>query len=372
MSTKYRPFVNIGPGDIIKRDLEALNWTQDDLSKIIGMSNKAVNEIVTNKTAVTIETAKLLSKAFGQSPQFWVNLDTNYRLRLKSENQKEKEAEIKAAIYKHMPVREMIKKGWINNYQTIDQLTDEAKKFWQMEEIDFSFMEEEELPNFRKSNAYFQYNNYYAMCWYQMAKSSAKNFDAPLYSKKSLEELATNLSGFTVIENGVEEFITKLNQTGVKFLVLSHLPKTYIDGASFYDNDNPVIVYTARYDRIDNFWFTIAHETAHILLHLEKGTYFVDDLESLDTPLEKESDFAASRMLKVRAITDYFSGKYRYISESQVRECGEQLNIAPAIIVGVLQYYKKLSRRNLNRFKHPVLGAIPGQYRVERKSIQLS
>jgi hypothetical protein len=40
-----------------------------------------------------------------------VNLDTNYRLRLKAENQKEKEAGIKAAIYKHMPVREMIKKG---------------------------------------------------------------------------------------------------------------------------------------------------------------------------------------------------------------------------------------------------------------------
>lgn len=86
MVTGYQPFINIGPGDIIKRDLEALSWTQDDLARIIGMSNKAINEIITNKTPINIEIAKLLSKSFGQSPQFWINADTQYCLRLRGDN----------------------------------------------------------------------------------------------------------------------------------------------------------------------------------------------------------------------------------------------------------------------------------------------
>jgi HTH-type transcriptional regulator/antitoxin HigA len=367
MVVKYKPFINIGPGDIIKRDLEALNWTQGDLAMIIGMSNKAINEIITNKTPINIETAKLLGKAFGQSPQFWINADTQYRLRLREENKKEREAEIKALIYKHMPIREMIKKGWINNYTTIDDLTEEVKKFWGMEEIDFSFMEKEELPNFRKSDAYFQYNKFYALCWYEMAKKSAKLFQTRPYSKKKLEELANKLYHFTDMDNGIEKFTGELYNAGVKFLVLNHLQKTYLDGASFYDNDNPVIVYTLRYDRIDHFWFTIAHEIAHILLHLEKGSYFMDNLESLDTAIERKADRFASKILGAKAILDFFRGKYRYISEKQVNQCREKLHITPAIIVGVLQYYGKLSRKNLNRFKGKVSDLLPGKYKIDKQ-----
>ena len=45
-----------------------------------------------------------------------------------------------------------------------------------------------------------------------------------------------------------------------------HLTKTYLDGAVFWDEQNPVIVYTARHNRLDNFWWTVAHEIGHIVL----------------------------------------------------------------------------------------------------------
>lgn len=85
---------------------------------------------------------------------------------------------------------------------------------------------------------------------------------------------------YTVRETGVPDVIHDLNEAGVIFLVQSHLSKTNLDGASFFYNDHPVIVYTARYDRIDNFWFTLAHEIAHLLLHFKQSTegIFLDDL----------------------------------------------------------------------------------------------
>ena len=62
---------------------------------------------------------------------------------------------------------------------------------------------------------------------------------------------------------------------------VNHLPKTHLDGAALRLPDGrPVIGLTLRYDRIDNFWFTLLHELAHVGLHLdldkdEDG--FVDD-----------------------------------------------------------------------------------------------
>lgn len=86
MIENLKPFINIGPGEIIKDNLDALNWSQEDLAEIMGMSVKSISHIINNKQAVTIETARLLAKIFNTSPQLWLNLDNNYRLRLEKEN----------------------------------------------------------------------------------------------------------------------------------------------------------------------------------------------------------------------------------------------------------------------------------------------
>lgn len=83
MIKNYKPYFNIGPGPFIKEELEARNWRQEDLAAVLGMSLKSVNKLIKNKQSITVKKAQLLSKAFGQSPQFWLTLDTNYRLRLK-------------------------------------------------------------------------------------------------------------------------------------------------------------------------------------------------------------------------------------------------------------------------------------------------
>ena len=83
--------MNIGPGDVIKKDLTALNWTQEDLARIMGISVMAVKEIIKNKSGITLDTAELLSRTFRQSPEFWLNLDAAYRLQLAEAGEWEKE-----------------------------------------------------------------------------------------------------------------------------------------------------------------------------------------------------------------------------------------------------------------------------------------
>ncbi len=367
MVSKNVPFLSIGPGEFIKEELEARSWRQEDLADILGMSLKSVNKLIKNKQAITIETAKLLSKAFGQSPHYWINLDTNYRLRLQKETQRDKDVEIKAEIYRHMPINEILKKGWIDKVKDFKSLTDGIKKFLGIEELNFSFMDKIILPNFRKSEAFAQYNKYFALTWFQMAKNCARVFEVNTYNDLALNILVTNSHRYMTLGDGVERLLKDLNEAGIKFFVLSHLQKTYIDGASFFDNTNPVIVYTARYNRIDNFWFTLAHEIGHILLHLKKpGDFFIDNLDVLYTENEKAANKFAEKMLKTKEIFKYFMQYKKYISRDRVLDCADKLNINPAVVVGILQHHDILSIRNLNDFKTPVLELIPEKFLAEK------
>lgn len=367
MITKNTPFINIGPGEFIKEELKVRNWRQEDLAEILGISLKSVNKLIKNKQSITIETATILSKAFGQSPQYWINLDTNYRLRLQPKRKEEEDVEVKAKIYMHMPVTEMIKKRWITEVKNIKSLIEQVKKFWEIEEIDFSFLDKTTLPNFRKSDAFDQYNKYYALTWVKMAKQCAKGYKMGSYLPLRLDILAKNFHKYTTSENGVKLLLDDLNKAGIKFFVLSHLQKTYIDGASFFDGKNPVIVYTRRYDRIDNFWFTIAHEIAHINLHLKNtDDIFIDDLDDLKNEVEREANQFASKMLKTNEILKYFKPFKNYISKMRVEDCAGKLEMSPAIVVGVLQHHRLLSRRNLNRLKSSISEIIPNKYHIEK------
>ncbi len=368
MAKKIKPFINMGPGEVIKGDLEALNWTQEDLSKIVGMSVKAVNEIIKNKTSITFETARLLGKAFGQSPQFWMNLDTAYRLRDQEESSRGKATQKLAQVYRYMPVKEMTKKGWLKNYSKPDGLIEQVKDFWQINDLDFSFMNKP-AAGLKKSGAFDLYEKYYALTWLQMAKQSADFFKTGAYSKLRLNKLADKFTQYTQEVDGITIFLKELEHAGVVFYILSHLQKTYLDGAAFVHYGRPIVVYTARQDRVDNFWFTLAHEIAHVLLHLSdgKGEY----LDSMDQKRsgrkEEQADAFALKMIKAKEIIDYCAPFKQYISVARLRQCAQAIQVGEALVIGVLQYCGVVPYRNLNRFKTKVSPLIPDRYFVERR-----
>ena len=82
MSGDLRPARLVLPGRILKQELEAPGWTQRDLAAILGRPEQAISEIITGSKQITPETSVELGQAFGTSPEFWHNLETNYRLEL--------------------------------------------------------------------------------------------------------------------------------------------------------------------------------------------------------------------------------------------------------------------------------------------------
>lgn len=72
---------NIHPGEILLEEfLQEYEISQNRLGREIGMSPRAINEIVHGKRSITANSALRLARFFGNSPKFWLNLQTSYDL----------------------------------------------------------------------------------------------------------------------------------------------------------------------------------------------------------------------------------------------------------------------------------------------------
>lgn len=365
-TSKLKPAKKFGPGYFIKEQMKLREWNQEELAEITDFSQKHLSDLLNDKKPVSLEMAKVLAGVFDTSAQYWLNLDNAYRLRLADEKSvKEIAADIKATIYERMPIRDMTKKGWIAGSKEVDELKDQVQDFWEIPDLDFSFMDKEEFCLPRKSEAFNQFNAYYALTWYRKAKLEAQKIKAKPFDRERLEELCRNMNSYTLTDQGLIDFLSNLEEIGVKFMVLPHLEKTYLDGAAFLDGQNPVVVYTGRYKRIDNFWFTIAHELAHVLLHLNDQYHFVlDNLRNGEkNEREDEANLYAGTALKHTELLKYLKPKIHYLTVSIIEECAEELQIHPSIIIGKLAHDNLVSYRNARLFNENVLEIIPEKYK---------
>lgn len=78
----FDPDWTIAPGATLQEELTARKMTQQDLADDMDRPPQAINEIIKGKKAITYQTALQLEKALGISAEFWMNLETRYRLDL--------------------------------------------------------------------------------------------------------------------------------------------------------------------------------------------------------------------------------------------------------------------------------------------------
>jgi addiction module HigA family antidote len=72
LMTKRKP---IGIGEILVQEfMEPMKLTQAALAQAMGVQRKHVNELCNNRRAVTAPTALILARVFGNSPDFWLNV----------------------------------------------------------------------------------------------------------------------------------------------------------------------------------------------------------------------------------------------------------------------------------------------------------
>jgi HTH-type transcriptional regulator/antitoxin HigA len=323
------------PGDIIRRELEARGWQQKDLAEIMGRPEQAISEIVNGKKQITPETAREMACALGTSAELWMNLEMAYRLHLAEREREEDEIQRRAQLHSKLPYSEMLRRGWIEGRETLDEQEDEVCRFLRISSID----DEPPLALAARRSARAEPEARALLAWACRVQGLAEKQSVGVYAPERLRQAVPQLLDRSVDVGSIALAPDELRNLGVRFVLVEHLPQTYLDGAVLWVNGGPVVALTLRYDRMDNFWFTLAHELAHIVLgHV--GVYF--------DSFEGERPAGSDEVEADRLAADWLLDPLAYRAFVQVGQFGSasvgafarEVNRHPAIVVGRLQHDK--------------------------------
>ena len=85
----------IHPGEIIKEEyLEPLNMSANALAVALRIPAPRINDVIRQKRGISIDTALRLARYFNTTPQFWMNLQISYDLKMAKQNMTKIEDEI--------------------------------------------------------------------------------------------------------------------------------------------------------------------------------------------------------------------------------------------------------------------------------------
>lgn len=173
--------------------------------------------------------------------------------------------------------------------------------------------------------------------WYArvLIKATYQNHIPPFRQELMNDEWFSGLASLSKFTDGLQQVIEYVNEVGVRLVIEEQLPGTKLDGAALLvANQSPVVALTLRYDRLDNFWFVLFHELAHVRLHLSpEAPVIFDDLDTDAKGIEEEADKFALNLLIPNEI--WRKSLVRFSpSEEIVQNQATELGISPALVAG--------------------------------------
>jgi HTH-type transcriptional regulator / antitoxin HigA len=333
------------PGFYIKEEMEARGWLQRDLAFILGCPEQAVNMILSGKRGVSADMAKALGDAFDVPAEFFANLQQAYDLA--QARTPDPSVAVRRNMQSTYPVREMIKRGWLELSDTTI-LETQLVRFFEVEGPD----EIPYLAHAAKKSRYEERDVPPAqLAWLFRARQIARSISVPKYSEKALRDALNDLLTLLRSPEDARRVPRILMECGIRFVLVEKLPSADIDGVCFWlDDYSPVIGMTTRRDKIDNFWFCLRHEIEHVL-HRHGRDEEVIDLElegeraSVSESLPEEERIAnaaaAEFCVPTKRLDSFMARKHPFYYERDVVAFARLHQRHPGLIVGQMQFRLK-------------------------------
>lgn len=341
------------PGEFLREELEARDWSQQELADILDRPPRLISELIAGKRAITPETARGLSAAFGTSAGFWMNLESQYQLskvQVANDN-----VTRKAYLYSKFPVREMLRRGWVRSSENLDVLEQRFREFFAISSMD---AQPALNHNAKKTHASMDVTPL-QLAWLFRVRAMAMQQKVPVYSREKLLVAVEKLKALTLAPEETRHAARILAEAGLRWVLVESMAGTKLDGACFWlTDDKPVIGMTLRFDRIDNFWFVLRHEIEHVLREDGKATNEAvidtdvgDDKDGLSECEVQANKAGGDFCVSTAQLDDFVARIQPYFSEQKVLLFAQRINVHPGLVVGQLQ--RKLDRHDFLR-KHQV------------------
>ena len=316
------------PVDAIAFRMDQAGLTRRDMVPLLG-STARVAEVLSGKRAITMPMARALHQHLGIPAEVLL---------------REPGGDSGAIDFLKFPLKELVKRGWIGD---VPDLRANAEQLIRGLAANAGVQPAAIAALYRKNdhqriNAKTDRHALWAWCWRVMAEANEHPPDRAYAPGIVTPDFLSEVARLSPAEDGPTRARDFLRDHGIALEVVKHLPRTHLDGAALrLVEGRPVIGLTLRYDRIDNFWFTLLHELAHVGLHLGEGDRdaFVDDLALAGAPdgelhtQEAKADDSAAEALIPGAEWDE-RGLLEAPTGMAVMGLAHRVGVHPAIVAG--------------------------------------
>lgn len=311
----------VDPIEAIMFRMEQQGLSPRDLIPYMGGRNR-VSEVLSRKRPLTLAMIRALHKG----------LDIPLKSLI---GEQEINVDEDTIDWEKFPIKEMVKRGWLELSALKEDAQKSLRKFFKS-----IGTVENVLAFYRMTNnirSAREFDAYSLLAWNAriIAKAEHSSVKTKYKTGTITKEFIAEVIKLSVREDGPHVAVQYLGEHGIPLIIEPHLPKTYIDGAVITGPHGPIIALTLRHDRIDNFWFTLAHELSHLALHFGKDIpCFYDDLDVEDESLiEKEADELACEAMIPSSIWSKSPAASLRTPNAAI-SLANKLKIHPAIVAG--------------------------------------
>lgn len=318
--------------------MEWRGWSQPDLAYVLGVNTATVNQIINGKRGISPDMAKALAVAFNVPVESIAAVQALWEL----DRARDPDPAVKARakVQSEYPLREMIKRGWLSG----GNLEAELCRFFDVENV-------AEVPHLNHAAKRTVQDDYppAQLAWLHRVRQIADEMPTPPFSKAKLADAIEQMRAMRASPEEIRRVPRLLHEAGVRFVVVEGLPGGRIDGVCFWIGGSPVIGMSLRFDRIDNFWFVLRHECAHVLHGHAKQAAIID----ADIAGRVQSDIPEEERIADREAIDFCVAQEKFVSfyarkapifsERDVIAFAGLNGVHPGLVVGQLQH-------KLNRF----------------------
>ncbi|HCC0205345.1 TPA: helix-turn-helix domain-containing protein [Proteus mirabilis] len=360
LSASFAPDWVSPPGETILDISEERGWSQSELAKRLGFSEKHLSLLANGRASLTKETAEKLERVLGGSVDFWLSREANYQAH-KSRIEAANRNSLWEPWLEEVPVKDLMNCGAIEKLRIIkkhkSQIVESCLKFFGVASPDewrsiYGGMQ----VSFRRSREE-QCDVGAISSWLRIGEMESESIEAPKFNKSKFEKALKEIRALTTEDAEVFEPRMRrlLLESGVILVLVPAMPRSHVSGVARWINPSRPLIQLSLYGKSnDKFWFTFFHEAAHILLHSDtkedKKSIFLDDPNA--TRSQDKYEIEANEWAGNFLIPEKYNNCLPDLkSREAVIQFSRAIGIHPGIVIGRLQHDGHIQNSWMNDLK---------------------
>ncbi len=340
----FEPDYTHPPGETLRQTLEAIGMSQAEFARRADLSTKHVNQIIQGDAPITPDTAVALERVTRVRAAAWNSLEANFQANSRLPISRESLSEDDLAWIRAMPVRELIKRGFLPDRKDPAVRFERLLRFfrvanrraWEAVWLDPD-------ASFRRSTA-FEARPEATATWLRLAELKAAKVECAPFDRAKFRDAVDEVRRWVerpVTPNLIRQITELLATAGVAFVLVRGVEGSRASGVTrWVTNTKAYVALSLRYKRDDHFWFTFFHEVAHVLLHGKRQMFVEFDQGQNVGPADQIAEAEADRFAADTLIPRTYVPRLREVispGENEIAMLAREIEVPAGVVVGRMQ-----------------------------------